>query len=89
MKGMIRHLYRCVFPVIMLMIPAFLCAGCSAAEKTEKKAAEQIGSLEEQRNALQKEVETLKAAARDYRERFQRLIDDQAHILKAENALFE
>ena len=31
----------------------------------------------------------LKAAARDYRERFQRLIDDQAHILKAENALFE
>ena len=41
MRGMIRHLYRCVFPVIMLMIPAFLCAGCSAAEKTEKNAAEQ------------------------------------------------
>ena len=41
MRGMIRHLYRCVFPVIMLMIPAFLCAGCSTAEKTEKKAAEQ------------------------------------------------
>ena len=55
----------------------------------KKQAAEMIGSLEDQRTALEKEVETLKAAARDYRERFQRLIDDQAHILKAENALFE
>ena len=40
MKGMIRHLYRCVFPVIMLMIPALLCGGCSSPENTEKKAAE-------------------------------------------------
>ena len=55
----------------------------------QKKAAEMIGSLEDQRSALEKEVSELKAAARDYRERFQRLIDDQAHILKAENALFE
>ena len=58
-------------------------------EEAKQKAAEQIGSLEEQRNALQKEVETLKAAARDYRERFQRLIDDQADVLKAGTALFE
>ena len=55
----------------------------------KKQAAEMIGSLEDQRSALEKEVSELKAAARDYRERFQRLIDDQAHILKAENALFE
>ena len=41
MKGMIRHLYRCVFPVIMLMIPALLCGGGSSPENTEKKAAEQ------------------------------------------------
>ena len=58
-------------------------------EEAKQKAAEQIGSLEEQRNALQKEVETLKAAAKDYRERFQRLIDDQADVLKAGTALFE
>lgn len=58
-------------------------------EEAKQKAAEQIGSLEEQRNALQKEVETLKAAARDYRERFQRLIDDQTDVLKAGTALFE
>ena len=42
MKGMIRHLHRCVFPVIMLMIPALLCGGCSSPEKTEKKAAEHV-----------------------------------------------
>ena len=53
------------------------------------KAAEQTGSLEDQRNSLQKEVEELKAAARDYRERFQRLIEDQAQVLKAEKPLFE
>ena len=58
-------------------------------DEAKKQAAEQIGSLEDQRNALEKEVESLKAAARDYRERFQRLIDDQAHILKSEKALFE
>ncbi len=48
-----------------------------------------MDSLEEEKAALQKEVDMLKAAARDYRERFQRLIDDQMHILKAENELFE
>ena len=58
-------------------------------EEAKQKAAEQIGSLEEQRDSLKQEVEELKAAARDYRERFQRLIDDQAHILKAESKLYE
>ena len=58
-------------------------------KEAEKKAAEKIGSLEEQRDTLLKEVEELKAAAQDYRERFQRLIEDQAHVLKAETKLFE
>ncbi|MBR5110135.1 MAG: DivIVA domain-containing protein [Clostridia bacterium] len=53
------------------------------------KAAEQIGSLEDQRDALAKEVDELKASAKDYRERFLRLIEDQQHVLKAETALFE
>lgn len=58
-------------------------------DEAKQKAAEQIGSLEAQRNSLLKEVDELKAAARDYRERFQRLIEDQAHILKTDNALFQ
>ncbi len=58
-------------------------------DEAKQKAAEQIGSLEDQRNSLQKEVDELKAAAKDYRERFQRLIEDQAQALKAEKLLFE
>ena len=58
-------------------------------EDAKAKAAEQIGTLEDQRNALLKEVDELKATAKDYRERFLRLIEDQQHVLKAESALFE
>jgi len=54
-----------------------------------EKAAQDIGSLEEERNSLLKEVEMLKAAAQDYRDRFLRLIQDQQHVLKAETGLFE
>ena len=53
------------------------------------RVSQDIDALEEEKNALQQEVDMLKAAARDYRERFQRLIDDQQHILKAETGLFE
>ena len=53
------------------------------------RASQDIDALEEEKNALQQEVDMLKAAAKDYRERFQRLIDDQMHILKAETGLFE
>ena len=58
-------------------------------EEAKQKAAEQIGSLEEQRNTLMKEVDNLKAAARDFRERFQCLIEEQANILNTESKLFE
>lgn len=46
-------------------------------------------ALEEERDALQKEVDMLKAAAKDYRERFLRLMEDQKHVLNAETQLFE
>ena len=46
-------------------------------------------ALEEEKAALEKEVEMLKAAARDYRERFMRLVEDQQHVLNAETELFE
>ena len=48
-----------------------------------------VDELEQERDSLLKEVEMLKAAARDYRERFLRLIQDQEHVLKAESALFD
>jgi len=38
---------------------------------------------------LEDEMSALRAAALDYRARFQRLVDDQAHILKAEGELFK
>ena len=53
------------------------------------RAESTMEGLEEERDALQKEVDMLKAAARDYRERFLRLLEDQQHVLKAETALFE
>lgn len=48
-----------------------------------------LKDLEEEKAALEKEVEMLKAAARDYKARFTRLVEDQQHILHAETALFE
>lgn len=53
------------------------------------KADASILNLEEEKAALEKEVEMLKATAQDYKERFLRLIEDQKHILNAENQLFE
>ena len=48
-----------------------------------------LEELEEEKKALEKEIDMLKAAAKDYRARFQRLIEDQQHVLKAETGLFE
>ena len=58
-------------------------------DSANNRVSQDIEDLEEEKNALQQQVDTLKAAARDYRERFQRLIDDQLHVLKAETGLFE
>ncbi len=53
------------------------------------QAAVSMENLEEQKTALQEEIEMLKATARDYRLRFQRLVEDQQHVLNAETELFE
>ena len=48
-----------------------------------------LDALEEEKAELEKEVEMLRAAAADYRERFLRLVEDQTHVLKSETKLFE
>jgi len=48
-----------------------------------------IEELEEEKKTLESEIEMLKAAAKDYKARFLALIEDQQHVLKAENELFE
>ena len=58
-------------------------------KNADSKADRDVESLEEEKAALEKEVEMLKATAKDYRERFLRLVEDQQHVLKAETVLFE
>ena len=58
-------------------------------KNADSKANRDVEDLEAEKAALTKEVEMLRAAARDYRERFLRLLQDQEHVLKAESALFE
>lgn len=57
---------------------------------TNARARAEMGleKLEEEKAALQQEVNTLKEAAQDYRERFLRLVEDQSHVLKSELELF-
>ena len=63
------------------------------AEEILKNANERanidIEALEDERESLKSEIEMLKAAAKDYKARFLALIEDQQHVLKAENELFE
>lgn len=60
-------------------------------EMLDKARSQAEGIVTGARNEAQQlmdEMDTLKAAASDYRARFQRLVDDQTHILKAETELF-
>ena len=54
-----------------------------------ERASSGLEDLEAEKSDLQQEVEMLRQAAKDYRERFLRLIEEQHHILKSETALFE
>lgn len=45
--------------------------------------------LDGRKAALQEEIDMLRATARDYRLRFQRLVEDQQHVLNAETELFD
>ena len=51
--------------------------------------ADELEAMEERKTALLEEIEMLRATARDYRHRFQRLGEDQQHVLNAETELFE
>ena len=53
------------------------------------RADQSIVDLEEKRKTLENVVESLKESAQDYRARFQRLIEEQQHMLNTESALFE
>ena len=44
--------------------------------------------LEKERDNIKAEIAMLKAAAKDYRNRFQRLVNDQQHLFNAEKELF-
>ena len=50
---------------------------------------EDAAQLQSEKDALQEEIDMLRAAARDYRQRFKRLVEDQQHVLNAETELFE
>ena len=54
-----------------------------------ERASKGLEDLEAEKSDIQQEVEMLRQAAKDYRERFLRLIEDQQHILNAETGLFE
>ncbi|MBQ8537709.1 MAG: DivIVA domain-containing protein [Clostridia bacterium] len=57
--------------------------------QAQKQIDEQLAGLEDEKVALQEEVENLKKAAADYKERFLRLMQDQKHVLDAETELFK
>lgn len=52
------------------------------------KAESDIEDLERKKEEINEQIRLLKGAARDYRTRFQRLMEDQAHVLNSENMLF-
>ena len=58
-------------------------------DEAETKANAVLSNIAGEKDALTKEVEDLKQAAKDYRNRFLRLVEDQKHVLKAEKELFQ
>ena len=56
--------------------------------EAQSKAEEAVADIASERESLAQEVDILRKAAKDYKERFQRLVDDQMHILKGESELF-
>lgn len=58
-------------------------------DKAKSDADKKLGSLETEHTRLQDEIEILKNAAKDYRDRFNQLIDDQKHLLTAQKELFK
>ena len=68
--------------------------------EARKKSKQMVASAEEQANAMlasakvdteaaKKEADEIRKAASDYRARFMQLVEDQVHILKSDELLFE
>jgi len=57
--------------------------------QAQKQMDEKLAGLADEKVALEAEVENLKKAAADYKERFLRLVQDQKHVLDAETELFK
>ena len=57
--------------------------------KANEEMDERVKNLENEKKQAMEEVEMVRAAAKDYRERFLRLIKDQEYVLNGEKELFE
>lgn len=55
----------------------------------EEQAAAVAASAKAEAEAVRVETEEARKAAADFRARFLRLVEDQVHVLKADNSLFE
>ncbi|MBR4502972.1 MAG: DivIVA domain-containing protein [Clostridia bacterium] len=53
------------------------------------KAGNAVADLKEEKERIESEISILKAAARDYRSRFLRLVEDQTHVINSESELFK
>ena len=58
-------------------------------DNAQARADSGIEDLEAEKKTLEEEIDMLKAAAKDYRDRFQRLVEDQQHVLNSEKELFQ
>lgn len=57
--------------------------------EAKAKADKMLQNAQTESARLTSGLETLRAAANDYRARFKRLVDDQSHLLNAETELFK
>lgn len=53
------------------------------------KAGNAVADLKEEKERIESEINILKSAARDYRSRFLRLVEDQTHVINSESELFK
>lgn len=56
--------------------------------KANQQAEAIVSDARTEQQQLVEEMDTLRAAAKDYRERFKRLLEDQEHLMKAETHLY-
>ena len=57
-------------------------------DEAQAKAQERLGSLEEEHERLTQQVEEMRTAARDYRDKFEALVKAQSEVLEKSSELF-